>query len=140
MNQILFSILLIIVGLVIGFGLTVLISFIKENNATKRINAMLENAKKETERLRRDSLMEIKEKTHQLKIEADKDIRERKQELKETETRLLQRENNMDKRDELYQKRESNLDERENKLTQKQQEIQNQFLKQRLYNKWHLVD
>ncbi len=124
MNQILFSILLIIVGLVIGFGLTVLISFIKENNATKRINAMLENAKKETERLRRDSLMEIKEKTHQLKIEADKDIRERKQELKETETRLLQRENNMDKRDELYQKRESNLDERENKLTQKQQEIQ----------------
>ncbi len=129
MKEIAFSILLLMIGLISGFGLTMLISMIRENSATKKINHMLEEAHKNAEKLKRDSIMEAKEKSYQLKNEIDKEIKERKNELKENETRLLQRESSMDKRDEICQKREATLDEREEKLTQRLQDIQQQQAK-----------
>ena len=64
-----------------------------------------------------------------MKMDYEKELKEKKQELKESEDRLIQREQNMDKRDEMYQKRESTLDERENKLFDKQKEIQDEQVK-----------
>ena len=124
MNQIILSTLLLLVGLVIGFGLTMLINTLRRNNATKKIEEMLEEANKKADQLKRDSIMEVKEKNYQLKQEVDKEIKEKKQELKENELRLEKRESSMDKRDEICQKREATLDEREEKLTQRQKEIQ----------------
>ena len=43
MNQIILSTLLLLVGLVIGFGLTMLINTLRKNNATKKIEEMLED-------------------------------------------------------------------------------------------------
>ena len=124
MNQIILSTLLSLVGLVIGFGLTMLINTLRRNNATKKIEEMLSDANKKADQLKRDSIMEAKEKNYQLKQEVDKEIKEKKQELKENELRLEKRESSMDKRDEICQKREATLDEREEKLTQRQKEIQ----------------
>ena len=124
MNQIILSTLLLLVGLIIGFGLTMLINILKENSANKKISLMLEEATKKAEQMKRDSLMEAKEKNFQLKQEFDKEMKEKKQELKENELRLEKRESSMDKRDEICQKREATLDEREEKLTQRQKEIQ----------------
>ena len=124
MNQIILSTLLLLVGLIIGFGLTMLINILKENSANKRISLMLEEATKKAEQMKRDSLMEAKEKNFQLKQEFDKEMKEKKQELKENELRLEKRESSMDKRDEICQRREATLDEREEKLTQRQKEIQ----------------
>ncbi len=124
MNQMILSIFLILIGLIVGFGLTVIYNSLREKNTTDKINKMLEEAQKNADKLKRDAIMEAKEKNYQLKNEVDKEIKEKKSELKESEARLLQRESSMDKRDELYQKREATLDERENKLTQKQKEIQ----------------
>ena len=124
MNQIILSTLLLLVGLIIGFGLTMLINILKENSANKKISLMLEEATKKAEQMKRDSLMEAKEKNFQLKQEFDKEMKEKKQELKENELRLEKRESSMDKRDEICQRREATLDEREEKLTQRQKEIQ----------------
>lgn len=121
-----FSILLIVVGLILGFVVSFIINLIRVNLASKKVNKMIENAKSEIEKLKRDSALAQKEETHKLKMDLDKEIREKKQELKENENRLLQRESNMDKRDEMYQKRETALDEREDKLSEKQEEIQNE--------------
>ena len=124
MNQIILSTLLLLVGLIIGFGLTMLINILKENSANKKISLMLEEATKKAEQMKRDSLMEAKEKNFQLKQEFDKEMKEKKQELKENELRLEKRESSRDKRDEICQRREATLDEREEKLTQRQKEIQ----------------
>ena len=124
MNQIILSTLLLLVGVIIGFGLTMLINILKENSANKKISLMLEEATKKAEQMKRDSLMEAKEKNFQLKQEFDKEMKEKKQELKENELRLEKRESSMDKRDEICQRREATLDEREEKLTQRQKEIQ----------------
>ena len=124
MEQFLFSILIIILGLVIGFGLTFLVDFLRENTTSKKINKMLEDAEKNADKIKRDAVMEAKEKSYQLKLEVDKDIKEKKAELKDSENKLLQREASLDKRDEICQKRESTLDEREEKIIQRQKDIQ----------------
>jgi len=127
--DILISILLVIIGLIVGFILNVIFNSMRENNANKRVESIIEKAKKDAERLKRDSILETKEEIHKLKLDYDKELKERKAELKESEDRLIQREQNMDKRDELYQKREANLDDRENKLFDKQKEIQDEQVK-----------
>ena len=127
--DILISILLVIIGLIGGFVFTTVFNSLRENNVNKRIETLMEKAKKDAEKAKRDSILETKEEIHKLKLDYDKELKEKKVELKESEDRLIQREHNMDKRDELYQKRESNLDERENKLFEKQKEIQDEQVK-----------
>ena len=122
--DILISILLVIIGLGLGFAISIVFNNMRESNANKRAEAIIEKAKKEAEKARRDNLLEAKEEMHKLKLDTDKEIKEKKNELKATEDRLIQRENNMDKRDELFQKRELSLDEREKKILDKQKEIQ----------------
>ena len=128
MDPLFFSILLI-VGLILGFVLSLIYNSFRENSTSKKIENLLEKAKKEAEKTKRESILETKEEIHKLKLDYEKEVKEKKAELKESEERLIQRENNMDKRDELYQKRESTLDERENKLFDKQKEIQDEQVK-----------
>mgnify|MGYP004523628677 FL=1 len=127
--DLIFSILLVVIGLSTGIAGSFLINNIKEKNSSKKAEEIIEKAKKDAEKAKRDSLLEAKEEMHKLKIETDKEIKERKNELKISEDRLIQRENNMDKREELYQKRDIALDERENNLLAKQEEIQNERAK-----------
>lgn len=126
MNSIVFSILLIIIGLVLGYISAFLFNVLRENSTSKKIEKMLQQAKVDSDKLKRDALLEQKEEQHKLKAELDKEIKEKKEEIKQSEARLLQRESNMDKRDEMYQKRELALDDRENKLTESLDEIQNE--------------
>ncbi len=123
MNNVLFSILLVVIGLIIGYGLSFLINFLSGNIASKKSERLMEQAKKDIEKLKRDAAIEQKEEAHKAKMDLDKEIREKKEELKETENRILQRESSIDKREEIYQKRELALDERERKLTEKNEEI-----------------
>ena len=129
MDPIILSILPTVVGLILGFILCVIVNYFRENNTSKRIEALLSKAKKDAEKAKRESILETKEEIHKLKLDYEKELREKKAELKDSEERLIQREKNMDKRDELYQKRESTLDERENKLFDKQKEIQDEQVK-----------
>ena len=129
MTELLLSILLIIFGLFCGFGLTFLVNFLREGIISKKIDKMLDEANRNADKIKRDAVMEAKEKAYQLKLEVEKDIKEKKSELKDNETRLLQRESSLDKRDELCQKREATLDEREEKIIQRQKEIQDEQVK-----------
>ncbi|MBE6152918.1 MAG: ribonuclease Y [Firmicutes bacterium] len=124
MDNILFSILLTIVGIFLGFIVSIIINNIKENNASKRAEQLIEKAKKEADKSKRDAILETKEEIYKLKQDAEKEVKERKLEVKEAEDRLLQREENIDKRDLALQNREKLLDERDNNLLQKQKELQ----------------
>ncbi len=95
MNEMLLSILLIIFGLVCGFGLTFLVAYIREGTTSKKIDKMLSDAEKNADKIKRDAVMEAKEKSYQLKLEVDKDIKEKKSELKDSENKLLQRDVNL---------------------------------------------
>ena len=125
-NSTLFSVLLVAIGLLVGFLIAFIINNMKVTKASKEAEKIINQAKKDAEKIKRDAAIEQKEEAHKLKMDLDKEIREKKDELKQFEARLLQRESSMDKRDELYQKRESALDDREEKLSERQLEIQNE--------------
>ena len=118
------TILALVFGIVGGVGVSTAGYVVKSKSANSKANKLLENAKKEADKQRRDSLAEIKEESYRLKQELDKEIKAKKEEAKEAESRLLQRESSLDKRDEMLQKREANLDERDNNLLNKQKELQ----------------
>ena len=120
----LFSILLVLIGLFIGIILMFIANYIRGNSASKKVDSLLEKAKKDAEKLKRDSILEAKEENHNLKIETEKEIKEKKSEIKEAEERLLARENNIDRRDLTLQNREQMLEEKENNIINKQREIQ----------------
>ena len=129
MNEMIFSILLVLIGFFIGTIVIIVVNYIRGLSVGSKIEKMLDNAKKESEKLKRDSLLEIKEESHRLKIETDKEIKEKKNEIKETEDRLLARENNIDRRDQTLQNREKMLEDRESNLLENQKKIQNEQVK-----------
>ncbi len=124
MNNIAFSILLVLIGLFIGAIIVFVINYMREESTSKKVDKMLEKARKDGEKVKRDYLLEAKEEAHKLKMETDKEVKEKKAEIKESEERLLVREGNMDRRDLTLQNREQMLEEKENSLVQKQKSIQ----------------
>lgn len=124
MTNLVFSILLILIGLFVGIIFMIILNSLKVLSTNKKVLKMLEYAKKEANKLKRDSILEAKEENHRLKVELDKETKEKKQEIKESESRLLAREESMDRRDQTLQNREQLLDDKENNLTIKQKEIQ----------------
>ena len=124
MDGTIFSILMFVLGLIIGAGVLIFINYLKIKNSGNKAELIIEKAKKDSEKIKRDYLFEAKEEAHKLKLETEKEVKEKKNEIKESEERLLQRENNIDRRDLTLQNRENSLEERENNLIEKQKKIQ----------------
>lgn len=118
------SILNLFIGLIVGAIIVLIINYIKNKNSEKKAEKLLENAKREAEKHRRDSILELKEESYKLKKETEKEIKEKKAELIDNEERLLQRENNLDKREETLHQRDLLLGQKDNNLEAKTKEIQ----------------
>ena len=114
----------LLLGILAGSGLVTGIVFVKNNRVENKANKFLEDAKKEADKHKRDTLAELKEESYRLKQETDKEIKEKKQELTLNEDKLMQRETNLDKREEMLQKRDALLDQKDNNLLAKQKELQ----------------
>lgn len=123
------SILFLVIGLIVGVGGALVIVVFTGFGAGKKAEKIIADAKRESERHKRDALLELKEESHKLKLETDKEIKERKSELISTESRLMDREKSLDKREELLQKRDNALEERNNNLTLMQAKIQDKEAK-----------
>lgn len=117
------SLLSFMLGSIIGFVLDEQRNVKAGKNAAK----LLEKAEIEAEKRRKETLLETKQEIHNLKLDADKDIKERKKIVFEAEEKLL-------KREERFEQRVVNLDRRESVLSGKEDayEKRNQELKERL--------
>ncbi|MEG0799095.1 MAG: ribonuclease Y [Bacilli bacterium] len=129
MNIVVLSILLIVLGLFVGgLGMFVL-SKLKTNNANNEANKIIESARKDADKLKRDSLLETKEESYKLKQSVDNEVRDRKKELNNLNERIQSREKNLDKRDELLTEREMNIDSKDKNLLVRQKEIDVKYAK-----------
>ena len=61
MNEMILSILLVLIGLFVGIITMNIVNYIKNLHASNKIEKMLENAKLEAEKLKRDNILEAKE-------------------------------------------------------------------------------
>ena len=119
-----FSILTLVIGLIVGALIVFIIFTIVNKGRVNKANKLIEDAKKEADKHKRDALLELKDESFKLKQQTDAEIKEKKAELKQNEERLLSRENSLDKREEMLQKRDSSLDEKENNLLARAQSLQ----------------
>ena len=124
MNDVIFSILLVIVGLFVGAFIMILINKLKVSAAQKEAEKIIQDAKQEAEKAKRDGVLELKEESYKLKNQTDTEIKEKKKELNELNQRIDNREKSLDKRDELLTEREKNLELKDKDLLAKQREIQ----------------
>ena len=124
MNDLVFSILLIIIGLFLGMIIVYLLNKLRIINIKNEADKLLEKAQKDAEKYKRDGILELKEESYKIKQETDAEIKEKKKEITELKELVENRENSLNKRDELLQERERNLDKRDKDLLAKQKEIQ----------------
>lgn len=117
------SILLGLIGLLTGIIIAFVFYKLKSLYSKEKAEKIVENALKEADSIKREAILEAKEEVHNLKLEAEKEIKEQKQALVDTENRLLQREQNLDRRDTLLNTREENLEQKEVLLESKQQKL-----------------
>ncbi len=95
----------------------------KIGNAEEKARAIIDDALKNAESKKRESLLEVKEETIKAKSELDKEIKERRNDIQRSERRIQQKEENIDKKLDAIEKRESNLAAKEEKLAKQREEV-----------------
>ena len=118
----------ILVGAVVMYFYMKKVNNDKINGAKYQAQAILDDAHKtaqrEAEALKKEAILEAKDETHQFRVEAENDIRERRLDLQKQENRLLQKEENLDRKDDALNTREIGLEKRETTLANRQQHIE----------------
>ena len=106
-----------------AFSFFLLGYFLRKFSASKRLrtaehkaNAILEEVKKEVTNRRKEIDLEAKELLHKMRIEFEKESKERKQELGGLERRLVQKEGNLDRKVDLIDRKERGITDRDTKL------------------------
>lgn len=120
----LMSIITLLVGLVVGAIGVFVVTLMIGASAGKKAEKLLKDARKEADKHKRDSLLELKEESFKLKQETEKEIKEKKAEIASSEERLLQREKSLDKREEMLQNRDNLLEQKDNNLSALQKQVQ----------------
>ena len=112
------------VGYVVGFFVRKSIAEAKINGATNHANHIIEDAKRDSETIKKEALLEAKDQIFKIRTDAENEIRDRRSEIQKQENRLMQKEENLDRKDDGLSKRESVLERKEDSLVLKQQQIE----------------
>ena len=90
-------------------------------SATQEATKIIYNALAEAEASKKEKVLEAKDEVHKLRSDADRDIRERRNEVQRQEKRLNQREEYLDKK-------ADSLEAKNDKISEKQKELENKLL------------
>ncbi len=113
----------LIAGVVIGF-------FVRKNLVESRVEAIekyskkvLAEAQKEAKTTKREAALQAKDTLYQMKVEFEKETKEKKEALLVQENRLLQKTETWDKKIEQLEKREERISEKERGVERTEKEI-----------------
>lgn len=108
-----------LVGLVIGVGVMIVISKAGLNKDQQKAAQLLDQASIKADATIKQAILDGRTQVHELKIEAEKEIKERKQEITKMENKLLRREDNLNFRDEALTVKEKQIDQKSTQLSDK---------------------
>ncbi len=101
-----------VIGFVLGIEHRRKTSEKEIGSATQEATRIINNALSEAETTKKARLVEAKDEIHKLRTEADRDIRERRNEVQKQEKRLNQREEYLDKRADTLEEKSERLNEK----------------------------
>ncbi|WP_422699814.1 ribonuclease Y [Dendrosporobacter quercicolus] len=114
-----------IVGVTAGYWARKKTAETQINSAEEAAKKIVEEAERSAQAKKKEALVEAKEDIHKLRVELDRDTKERRSELQRLERRLLQKEENLDrkidsleKKEEILSRKEAELDKSHEKITE----------------------
>ena len=123
-----------VIGLSLGGGITF---FLINNLNSSKANLIVEDAKKEAEQIRKEKLLQAKEKFIELKAEHEKDITKKNNDINNANQRVSQKENTfnqklaeVNKKDASFKQLMSDIDTQKSVLEKKQVEVDKSHKKQ----------
>ncbi len=106
------AVLFAVLGFLFGYTKRGKSDTAKVGDAIEQATKILNNALSEAENTKKTLLLETKDEIHRLRSDADKEIRERRNEVQKQEKRLNQREEYLDKRADTLEKKNESLSEK----------------------------
>ncbi len=122
----------IVVGVVclgVGFVIAKFYMDSQLKKANKTAEVIIDSAKEQAEKIKKEKINETKKEVSQIKHEADAEIRERKRSVQEQENKVNQRETRLDNRSDSLDKREDMLSVKEKKIEDRRADIERQYSK-----------
>ncbi|MBE6696038.1 MAG: ribonuclease Y [Ruminococcaceae bacterium] len=136
MNEILYAVIGIAVGLIIGALVGIAyrkkIAEAKIGSAEEQAKKILEDSIRNAEARKKEILVEAKDKAIEIRDETEQDLKERRKEIAKQERRLAQKEETLDSKTDAIEKKELQLTEKQQQaeaLKQKIQEVYDAQLK-----------
>ena len=117
MNKVLISILVGIVGIVLGIIIRMVMEKMGLAKAKASAQAVLDEANNKAENIVRQATLDGKQQIYELKLEAEKQIKAKQQEVVDMENKLIRREDNLNFRDETITHKEKQLEDK-NRIVQ----------------------
>lgn len=98
----------------------------KIGTAEEKARSIIDDAIKQAETKKRESMIEIQEKSLHARNEVEKELKERRAEISKQERRIQSKEDTLDKKTDAIEKREADYAAKEAALNKKQKEVDNQ--------------
>ncbi len=123
-----------VIGLVIGIIAMVIASKVGLNRDKAKAKQIVDEADAKAKNMIKQAVLDGKTQVYDLKLQAEKEIKERKAELTNLENKLIRREDNLNFRDDSINEKEKKLDnklkvaeEKEQNLTRMEEELQSRI-------------
>jgi ribonuclease Y len=124
LNSLLIAAIAALAGLAIGFLLRKLVAGTKIQADERLAEKILNDAKREAETIKKESLLQAKDFLYQARADFEKESKEKRQELQGVERRLVHREENLEKKQDHLDKKEAEVIRREKSLGQLEIQVQ----------------
>ena len=121
----LIAVVLCVLSVIVGAAL--MRTYIALNVSKANVNAakIIDEAETKADNLVKEAILDAKTQAYELKLEAEKEIKIKKQESTDFENKLLQREQSIDRRDITLQSKEDAVEQKKEQLNKKQLELDN---------------
>ncbi len=123
-----------VIGLVVGIIIMTIISKVGLNQDKVKAKQIVDEADAKAKNMIKQAVLDGKTQVYDLKLQAEKEIKERKAELTNLENKLIRREDNLNFRDDAINQKEKKLDnklkvaeEKEQNLTRMEEELQSRI-------------
>ena len=97
-------------GLLVGIGACVVMSRAGLNKNQQKAALVVKEAQAKADNLVKQAVLDGRTQAHEIKIQAEKEVKDRKAEVAEMENKLLRREDNLNFRDETLTSKEKQLE------------------------------
>ncbi len=115
----------LVIGIGAGFLIFKKVTLRKINASKASANKIIEDAYSEAKAIKKEAILETKDEVHKLRVEAEQEVKERRNEVQKLEERLLTREEVIVKKEDIIDKKQESIEKAKEDIERKNKEIEN---------------